>query len=334
MIRRSIALIAVLLALALALKVIAASADEDDEDETIVSSAVHLSRDRAGRVIIALTPSAQKAAGIITATVPPLIRRIEVEAYGQVLDPEPLAALDSELAAARAQLRAARAQYERTRRLYQENNNASLRDLQSAQVQYFSDRSRCQLLQQQLRNGWGSEIARLSGKARLRLISALVDRREALARVTVPMGAPVASTSDSASVSVAGYEDQPIVARAVYYAPSIARGMPGQTLLILLAADGIEIPAGSAIFARIPTAAGALVHGVMVARSAIVRYAGRSWVYQALDVGRFTRRPIRVAQITEQGYFVTDLPPGTRIVRAGAQVLLSAELKDQIRIQD
>jgi hypothetical protein len=331
--RRNIALIGLLLALTLGLRAIAARADEDDEDEAIVSSVAHLSRDRAGRVIIALAPSAQTAAGIVTAVATPVTRRIEVDAYGRVLDPEPLAALDSALSAARAGLRASRAQYQRTRQLYLERNNASLRDLQSAQAQYFSDRSHCQLLEQQLRNGWGSEIAAMSTQARLRLVGALVDRREALAQVTVPLGQPLGAP-DAATVYLAGSDDQPIAARAVYLAPSMAHGMPGQSLLLLLADDRGEIAVGSPLFARIPTAAGALAHGVMVARPAVVRYAGRSWVYQALDASRFTRLPIRVAQTTPQGYFVTDLPPGTRIVRAGAQVLLSAELKDQIRIED
>lgn len=333
MTKRTIALLAVLLGFTLALKVIATCADEDDEDEAITSNVAHLSRDSAGRVIIAIGTGAQKGAGIATAVLAPVARRIEIEAYGAVLDPEPLATLDSALAGARAALQASRAQYERTRQLYAEQKNASLRDLQSAQASYLADRSRCQMLEQQLRNDWGNPIAAMTPPARLRLVDALIDRRTALARVTAPLGQPP-EVSGAATLFVPGYEDQPLLARAVYDAPSVARGMQGRTLFVLLDVGRVPIPPGTALSARLPAAAGAPVHGVMVARSAIVRYGGGTWIYQALDGGRFTRRPITAAQVTAQGYFVTDLAPGTRIVVRGAQTLLSAELKDQIRVED
>ena len=333
MTKRTIALLAALLAFTLLLKVITTGADEDDEKEAIPSNVAHLSRDSTGRVIIALGTGAQKDAGIATAVLAPVARRIEIEAYGVVLNPEPLATLDRDLAGARAALQASRAQYERTRQLYAEQKNASLRDLQSAQASYLADRSRCQMLEQQLRNDWGNAIAAMSAQARLRLVDALIDRRQALARLAAPLGAPL-EASGPATLFLLGYEDQPLLARAVYGAPSVARGMQGQTLLVLLEVGRVPIPPGTALSARLPAASGALVHGVMVTRSAIVRYAGRTWLYQALDGGRFTRRPITAAQVTEQGYFVTDLAPGTRIVVRGAQTLLSAELKNQIRVED
>jgi hypothetical protein len=87
-----------------------------------------------------------------------------------------------------------------------------------------------------------------------------------------------------------------------------------------------------AVTARIPTS-NTSWRGVMVPRSAIVRYAGSEWVYRVLDGDRFVRLEITPAEIAEQGYFVTEiLAPGMIIVITGAETLLSEELKAEIQI--
>jgi len=71
----------------------------------------------------------------------------------------------------------------------------------------------------------------------------------------------------------------------------------------------------------------------MVPRSAIVRYAGSSWVYRKLDGDRFVRLEILPAEITGQGYFVTEnLTSGMGVVVTGAETLLSEELEAEIQI--
>ena len=309
------------------------SADEDEE-KPITSSAAQVSRDATGNVFITIKPTAQKEIGLATSKLESVTRPVEVEAYGYILDPGPLSKLNSDLISAQAALDASRAQYLRSKRLHGERENVSLRDLQSAQASYLADESRLDALQQQLRDEWGGEIAQMAPAERSDFVSGLVDRRQAIARVTVPAGKSLDDPPTKAEVVVLGEEQHPIAARAVYYAPTVDQKMQGQSLILRMDADGLPIRSGAAIAATLPLS-GAGEHGVMVPRSAVVRHAGKDWVYQALTTDRFTRREIVPAQILPDGYFVTqNLPREVRVVITGAQSLLSEEQKQQIQPSD
>ncbi len=311
-----------------------ANADEGETEKPVASHAARLSRDAAGRVFIALGPSAQKESGIATAVLKAAVRPIEVEAYGFILNPAALSRLNSDLLSAQAAMDAAAAQYRRTRRLYAEQKNASLRDLQTAQASYLTAQSRLEALAQQLCNDWGAELARMEPQRRAQLVSALVQRREAIARLTAPIGDHAIDQPRTARIRVLGREDQPLTATAVYAAPAVLPGLQGQTFLALVGTTEFPVRPGTAVSARIPAANGSQF-GVMVPRSAVVRYAGGEWVYRELDGNRFVRLQIVPAEITSQGYFVTDqLAPSMRIVVTGAQTLLSEELKAQIQVED
>ncbi len=311
-----------------------ARAAEEEEEKRITSSAARVSRDASGNVVITLGAAAQKETGITTEILKPLVRPVEIEAYGFVLDPAPLSKLNADLTSAQAALDSSSAQYRRTKRLYAEQKNASLRDLQSAEATYLSDKARLEALEQQLRDDWGGQLARIDSRARGKLISALIDRRQAIARVTAPIGEALDSSPGGAEVFVLGREQQPLHAGVLYEAPAINPQMQGQAFLLLIGTQDFPIRPGTALSAVLPTSAKSQ-QGVMVPRAAVVRYAGKQWVYCELSGDRFARREIVPAQLTAEGYFVTqDLAPGTRIVVAGAQTLLSEELKAQIQPED
>ena len=129
-----------------------------------------------------------------------------------------------------------------------------------------------------------------------------------------------------------GHETKPLNARALYPAPSVVPTLQGQTFFVLIATPEFAVRPGMAITARIPTL-NKSARGVMVPRSAVVRYAGKEWVYRELNDHRFVRLDIVPAEIAERGYFETEiLAPGMRIVITGAETLLSEELKAEIQI--
>jgi hypothetical protein len=309
-------------------------ADEEQEEKPIASSAARVFHDAAGNVVVAIAAAAQKEIGIRTETLKPVVRPIEIEAYGFVLDPAPISKLNGDLISAQASLDASTAQYRRTSRLYTEQKNASLRDVQSAEAAYLNDKAHVESLNQQLRDSWGRQVAQIDSRARAELISALIDRREAIARVTAPIGETLDSFPSGADVFLLGHEQQPLHARAVFEAPTITPQMQGQTFLLLMGTQDFRIRPGTALSAHLPILAKS-VRGVVVPRAAVVRFAGKEWIYCALHDDRFVRREIVPAEITDRGYFVKEnLAPGTRIVVSGAQTLLSEELKSQIQIQD
>lgn len=311
-----------------------ARADDDEEEKPITSTTARLSRDAAGHVFIAIQPAAQKEIGIATEILKATVRPIEIEAYGFIVDPAPLLKLNSDLLSAQAALDAAGAQYRRTSRLYAEQKNASLRDLQTAQAAYLTDRSQLEALRQQLRNDWGAEVARLNPDGRSQLVNALIERQEAMARVTVPVGDQLDGTPRTARIIVLGHERQPLTAQAVYAAPMVVPSLQGQAFLALIGTPQFAARPGTAVSALIPVS-GTPQQGVMVPRSAVVRYAGKEWIYREISGNRFTRLEIAPAEITDSGYFVTaNLAPGAQIVVAGAQTLLSEERKAQIQVED
>jgi hypothetical protein len=326
-------LVAVVITLALA-RASHPRADEEGEEKPITSTVARVSRDAAGNVVVAMDSAAQKEIGITTEILKPVVRPFEVEGYGFVLDPAPLSKLNADLTSAQAALDSSSAQYHRTRRLYAEQENASLRDLQSAEATYLNDRARAEALEQELRDAWGGQIAQIDSRARGELVRALIDRREAIARVTAPIGEALDSAPGRAEVLVLGHEQQPLLARAVYEAPTINPQMQGQTFLLLIDTKRFPIRPGMAVSARLPTS-GKSEQGVIVPRAAVVRFAGKEWIYRTLARDRFGRREIVPAELTAEGYFVTeDLPPGTPIVVTGAQTLLSEEQKAQIQPRD
>src|SRR5262249_43427125 len=147
-----------------------------------------VSRDASGNVVLAMGPDVQKEIGITAEILKPVVRPVEVEAYGFILDPAPLSKLNADLTSAQASLDASGAQYFRTRHLYAEQKNASLRDLQGAEAVYLNDKARVEALEQQLLDAWGRQIAQVDSRARKELVNALIDRHEAIARVTAPIG--------------------------------------------------------------------------------------------------------------------------------------------------
>jgi hypothetical protein len=323
--------IAVFLALT---KIPHGTADEGDEGKPITSGAARVSRNAAGHVLITVAPATQKDIGLATETLKAVVRPIEVEAYGFVLGPRPLSKLNSDLISAQATLDASRQQYRRASRLYAEQKNVSLRELQTAQAAYLTDEARLGALKQQLRDTWGSEIARMPSRSRSDLVRALVDRREAIARVTVPIGEMLDGSPGKAEIIVLGHEEHPLNTRTVFGAPNVDPRMQGQTFLLLVGTSGFPVRSGAAVSAYLP-ASGKAEPGVMVPRSAVVRYAGKRWVYQELDRNRFARREVVPAQFFQDGYFVTqNLRTGMRIVITGAQALLSEELQAQIQPED
>ncbi len=310
-----------------------ATADEEGE-KPLTSNLARISHDAAGNVLITIQPAVQKEIGIISETLKPAVLTVEVEAYGFVLDPAPLSKLNADLISAQASLDASSAQYRRSRQLYTEQKNASLRDVQSTEAAYLNDKARVEALNQQLLDAWGRPIAQIDSLARSELVSALIDRREAIARVTAPIGAALDGSPSGADVFVLGHDQQPLHARIVYEAPTINQRMQGQTFLLLIAPRDFPIRPGAAISARLPIS-GKFEQGVMVPRAAVVRFAGKQWIYRERASDRFARHEIVGAQLAADGYFVTEnLAPGTRIVVMGAQTLLSEELKAQIQPGD
>jgi hypothetical protein len=72
--------------------------------------------------------------------------------------------------------------------------------------------------------------------------------------------------------------------------------------------------------------------GVIVPASAVVWHGGKAWAYVKEDADRFVRKPVSTSQEMGNGWFTAEgLEADDKVVVSGAQLLLSEELKFQIR---
>ncbi|HKB15103.1 MAG TPA: multidrug transporter, partial [Planctomycetota bacterium] len=101
--------------------------------------------------------------------------------------------------------------------------------------------------------------------------------------------------------------------------------------LLRVETEGLPLRPGRAVVARLPLP-GSARKGVVIPRSAVVRFDGRAWAYVRTAEGKFSRREIALDDPVEKGWFVeSPLAPGEEAVVVGAQALLSEEARSRNR---
>ncbi len=250
----------------------------------------------------------------------------EVVAYGRAIDASALATLDGDVVAADAALQASEAAATRSQGLFSSGENVSRKVVETAASQFQADRSRARALHRRLSLEWGVSIAAMDDKARSNLLDELVKDRAALIRVDVPGGESVKQDPSGGRIVVLGREDQSIPVATVAPASSIDPKIQAQGFMLQVNDPPFPIRSGVAVTAYL-VMPGEETEGVIVPRSAIVRYAGETWAYVQTGEEAFERRRVPAGAIVEQGWFVTeDFKAGDKIVIAGAQTLLSSEM--------
>jgi HlyD family secretion protein len=269
-----------------------------------------------------------------------------------------LATARAEADALTAALVAARAAFERARTLNAEGKIVSDRNLQEAEARVRADDARLRALTETIRLldaslqaqtgptgsrplliARGGEVVEApvqpgeaveSGQALLRL--ARFDRL--MARVYLAAGQSVETTATRARIVVFGQEATPLEGTRVAFAATVDPTTRGQTVLFRVARASRPLRPGAAVTAYIPIP-GPVQTGVIIPREALVRSEGRAWVYAQIGERRFRRQGVSLDAPTEDGWFATSgVAAGDRVVVAGAQTLLSEELKSQIEIGD
>jgi multidrug efflux pump subunit AcrA (membrane-fusion protein) len=153
-----------------------------------------------------------------------------------------------------------------------------------------------------------------------------------IARVDVPAGEASAIAPGNARIVVVGFEGPSLIGERIGLAPAIDPRTLGQGYLYRVANSGSKLRPGAAVMAYLPVA-GVPQTGVVIPLAAVVRDRGKIWAYLQIGADRFTRREVLEDHRVDRGWFMMlAFRPGDRIVAAGAQVLLSEELKSQIQI--
>jgi hypothetical protein len=307
---------------------------EGDGEEQVTSAPLKISHSGSGEAVVELSRDEQARIGLEPETLTAVTQSADATAYGVVLDPAPLAALDAEVTSTRAVVAASRAEYERARLLHSEQQNVSLKDFETAGAKVQVDQAQLRLLNQRLADEWGAKISAMTPAERARLIDALTMRIEGTIRLSLPPSQSLSQEPPEAWIAVLGYETHPLVTRSIWSAPTADPHLQGQGFLLRVEAQGLALRPGTAVTGHLQLP-GTAKPGVVVPEAAVVRTGDRAWAYVQIAPTQFERRQLEVTMHAARGWFVTSrFAGGDHVVVTGAQALLSEELKSQIQVKD
>ncbi len=287
---------------------------------------------------VRITEAARGAGGIEVSQAAAYVLHPYRDAFGTVVGLQPLLQLRNQLQAAAAEQSAARAvttraadELQRMRALYADDHNVSQRALQIAESEHASAQAHLAAavagvdnLQIQVRQGWGETLAAWAQEAAPGpQFAQLLERRAVLLQIASDAMPPA-----TIEVSTAGLSDRSCAARYISPAPQVEPGTAG--FAYFYRCDSTAWPVGARIQARLPLA-GEGRRGVRVPAGALVWQGGKPWVYVQRDADRFQRHDASGAEAIGDDWFVPEVAAGVRIVTAGAQILLSEEMRYQIK---
>lgn len=314
-------------------------------EEEEVPTASHVENE-GGMPVVQLSSAAVREVGIQYATVVQTELAPQSAVGVTVLDPQPLVELRGRLQAVRLELQAtqaaasaSQAEEARMRALYEDDRNASQRAVQQAVAQAQADTARrrsaeaaLESLRAQARTTWGTTIGGWLDGTDAAAIDRLAAGKESLLRAAVrpedATGAPGALR-----VSVPG-RAKPVATVAIGPAPQAEAQLGGSGLLYRVSAP--ELRPGMRLSGSL-SRGHRLREGALVPSAAIVWHTGKPWIYlreadeKNKDASEFRRRDVSGGEAIGDDWFVTGLEEDAEVVVRGAQVLLSEELKFQIK---
>jgi hypothetical protein len=314
--------------------------DDEYEEEIEIDSSATVEN---GRAVVRVNAESQAASGIRVATIRAAQNETSVQVYGSVVDVRPLLDLRGQFLAAagerramQASVEATRVEYQRARKLYQDDRNISEQALRAVESRYRVAQARLataeaavSVLGDSLRGSWGPVVGGWAMESDSASLQALLKRQSRLVRLVFPHELPRSSALPRillAPVSIGGAQ---VEARFISESHQGSTVLPGKTYFYLV--DGSDLRAGTRVVAR-ATTGGEKRDGTIVPNEAVVWHAGKAWVYIVQDPETFARYEISIANEMYDGWFQSGLlEVGEEVVVSGAQLLLSEELKFQIR---
>jgi hypothetical protein len=294
-----------------------------------------------GEPTITLDDVARRSSGIVTAELRRAAQKPELQAYGTVLDLQPLTELSNsytttkaQLLTAQAKLNASRMAFERAQRLYQDQQNVSAAQVQAAESAFRVDEASVAAAQAQLENvassaiqQWGPALGR-AVVDRSPILLRLLQRQDVLVQVTLPPGEALADPPRTAIAQAGGA----IRANLEYLssAPRTDARIQGISFLYIAPASSGLLP-GMNIAVTLAT--GKAAGGTLIPASAIVWSDGKAWAYFRTGEQAFARREIATdTPAPDGGYIVKELPENSQVVAQGGQLLLSEEFRSRIQV--
>ncbi len=316
------------------------AAGEKAEDEIAVATAP---ASQSARPEVRVPAARQAASGLGVQALPAAKLQAAAEVYGVVVNLQPLFDLRARYLAAVGEARALRAasaastdEYRRAKGLFEDDRNVSERAVLAAQAQARGDQARlvaadqtAEAVMSALRAEWGATVAGWAQRPGEGPLDALAAQREVLVQFTFPD--ELREYAGHAAVAVAPVAGRAAArpARFVSPAPRTDPTLSGTTYFYAASTDGLRV--GMRVAGRVRLG-GEARDGVILPAAAVVWHGGKAWAYLKEGDDLFVRKEVATADPAENGWFdASHFAPGDAVVVSGAQLLLSEELRFQIR---
>jgi hypothetical protein len=305
-------------------------------DDKEISSPSRVSEEN-GATVVTLTTASQKASGITTTALQSASHQNELLSYGSVVGIEPLTDLRARYQAALADANVIRASisntqqdYQRLKALNSDNKNVSDHAVQVAEAAWKADQARLAAAETQaagirdnMRQQWGDILASGGGG-----VETLQTHQQVLVQVALPDDVQPANIS-RISIAATGGRGKPIPATYIGPSPQTDPTMQGRTYFFR--ASSQDLRAGMRVEAHVQMQ-GTERQGVLIPTNAVVWYLGKAWAYRKEGEQKFVRQLVNTDLSADNGWFdATGFKEGDILVTSGAQLLLSEELKFQIK---
>lgn len=316
-------------------------ADKDDESVKATSRASV----KEGRPVVKLSAPAQAASGIMTEPMKSVSAAPESQAYGIVMNLQPLIELRARYSGARSEATSARAalanstsEYKRLTALLKDDRNVSERAVQAAEAAWKADQARLTAAEQlaantldSMKNQWGDTLSGWAMEQESGMFGRLMTREDVIVQIAMP-NSPTGVASAKVVIRSVESNAKPRPAQFVSTSPQTDTALQGQTFFFRVPGEGLRI--GMRLTAQVSTA-GATLKGVAVPLRAVVWYAGKAWVYVMSGDDEFARYEVIPQQESGDSWVVTNgFSAGDKVVVGGAQLLLSEEQKYQLKTED
>lgn len=295
-----------------------------------------------GVSLVRLARKDQDASGIEVIELAVMRHQAEYQLFGEILDITGLLELRERLITLSNEDRAKDVEeahladaYKRASLLFEDRQNISRRELMESEYQLNAVRTYRLNLRRNLASlkhsanaTWGAEVSDWLLDEYSQNFKNLVTQQSSLIRLfvrNVSLSAKGISTVDIAPV---GFPTRKVSARYVSEAPSAQLGTGAADKFFM---TDTQMPTGTRVIVSLSENLEG-VSGVFIPDEAVLWHSGKPWVFKRHSEGVFARFEIEADVDLGLGWFeVNAFVPGDQIVVSGAQLLLSEELKYQIR---
>jgi hypothetical protein len=240
----------------------------------------------------------------------------------------------------RTSIASAEQNLQRLQLLNQDDKNVSDRAVQEAQASLNSDKAKLATsstlangIRDNMRQQWGATLANWATQTSSNSeFQSLLQSHEVLLKITLPFDV-TPNKNTELKIFPMGSQKQLVKAQFISDAPQADNSIQGKTYFYHAPSGNLR--AGMRVTTHLDMQ-GKASSGVIVPHEAVVWYANQAWVYQKVGADKFIRRLIstetEIESETISGWYNTaGLAANDEVVNSGAQLLLSEELKYQIK---